>query len=85
MVNNIQLDVYHVFASKFKDITTKRTGAIKVGGLVLSIANYVGFDIDNMPFDKLPGPLLINLQMMEAIGMVEIGHMGVPRLIDVQQ
>ena len=48
---------------------------------MLSIANYLGFDIDNMPFDKLPGSSLIDLQMMEAIGMIEIGHMGVPILI----
>ena len=85
MLNNIKLDVYHVLASKFKDITTKRTGAIKVGGLILSIANYVGFDIDNMPFDKLPGPSSINLHMMEAMGMAEIGFMGVPRLIGCEQ
>ena len=45
---------------------------------MLSIANYVGFDIDNMPFDKLPGPSLIDLHMMEAIGMVEIGINRVP-------
>ena len=53
--------------------------------MVLSIANYVGFDIDNIPFDKLPGPSLIDLQMIEAMEMVEIGHMGVPRLISDQQ
>ena len=53
--------------------------------MVLSIANYVGFDIENMPFDKLPGPSSIDLQMMEAMGMVEIGFMGDPRLIGVQQ
>ena len=74
-----------MLASKFKYITTKRTGAIKVGGLVLSIANYMGFDIDNMPFDKLPGPSSIDLHMMEAMGMAEIGFMGVPRLIGVEQ
>ena len=85
MVNNIKLDVCHIIASKFKDVATKQAGAIKIGGLVLSIANYVDFDIDNMPFDKLPGPSLIDLQMMEAMGMVEMGHMGVPILIGTQQ
>ena len=55
-----------------------------IGLLVLSIANYLGFDIDNMPFDKLPGPSLIDLHMMEAMGMVKIGHMGVPILIGAQ-
>ena len=85
MVNNIKLDVCYVIASKFKDFVTKRAGAIKIGGLVLSIVNYMGFDINNMPFDKLPGPSLIDLQMMEAMGMVEIRHMGVPILIGAQQ
>ena len=37
MVNNIQLDICHVLASKFKDITIKRSGVIKVGGLVLPL------------------------------------------------
>ena len=70
-----------MIASKFKDVATKRAGTIKIGSLVLSIANYIGFDIDNMPFDKLSGPSLIDLQMIEAMGIVEIGHMGVPILI----
>ena len=37
-----------------------------------------------MPFDKLPGPFLIDLHMMEAMGMVEIGLNGVPILISEQ-
>ena len=85
MVNNIKLDICHVLASKLKDIATKRIRAIKIGGLVLSIANYVGFDIENIPFGKLPSPSSIDLQMMEAMGMVEIGFMEEPRLIGVQQ
>ena len=39
MVSNIKLDVCHVIASKFKDVATKWVGAIKIRGLVLSIAN----------------------------------------------
>ena len=81
MVNNIQLDICHVLASKFKDITTKRSGVIKVGGLVLAITNYLGFDIENMPFDKLPGSSFIDLSMMEAMGLIEMGVGGVPHLI----
>ena len=61
MVNNIKLYVCHVIASKFKDVVTKRVGVIKIGGLVLSSTNYMGFDINNIPFDKLPGPSLIDL------------------------
>ena len=81
MVNNIQLDICHVLTSKFKDITTKRSGVIKVGGLVLAIASYLGFDVDNMPFDKLPGSSFIDLAMMEAMGLIEMGVGGVPHLI----
>ena len=65
-------------------MATKRAGAVKIGGLVLSIANYIGFDINNMPFDKLLGPFLIYLHIMEAMGMVEIGINGVSRLISDQ-
>ena len=50
MVHNRKLDVCHVIASKLTDVANRRIGAIKVGGLVLSIVNYLGFDIDNMPF-----------------------------------
>ena len=39
MVNNIKLDVCHIIASKFRDVATKKVGAIKIGGLMLSIAN----------------------------------------------
>ena len=81
MVNNIKLDVCHVIASKFKDVVTKRARAIKIEGLVLSIANYLGFDIDNMLFDKLPSPSLIDLHIIDAMGMVEVGRMGVSILI----
>ena len=51
---------------------------------MLSIANYLGFGIDNMPFDKLLGPSLIDLHMMEAMGMIEMGQNGVPILIGDQ-
>ena len=45
----------------------------------------MGFDINNMPFDKLLGPSSIGLHMMEAMGMVEIGFIGEPRLIGDHQ
>ena len=81
MVNNLKLDACHVLASKFKYMATKRAGAIKIGGLVLSIVNYRGFDINNMPFNKLSSPSRIDLPMMEAMGMIEMGRNGVPILI----
>ena len=51
---------------------------------MLSIVNYLGFDIDNMPFDKLWGPSHIDLPMMEAMDMIEMGRNGVPILIGDQ-
>ena len=84
MVNNQKLDFCHVIASKLNDVANKRIRAIKVGGLVISIANYLGFDVDNMPFDKLPRNSQIDLQMMEAVGMLTIDHMEVPTLISGQ-
>ena len=74
----------HVIATKLKDVATKRIGAIKVGGLVLSITNYLGFDVDNMPFAQLHGNIRIDLHMMEAMGMLTIGYGGVPTLIGDQ-
>ena len=53
MCNNIQLDICHALALKLKDVTNKSSGAIKVGGLITNITCYVGFDIDNLPFQKL--------------------------------
>ena len=84
MVNNRQLDVCHVIATKLRDVATKRIGAIKVGGMVLSIANYLGFDVDNMPFAQLHGNTRIDLHMMEAMGMLIIGLGGIPTLIGDQ-
>ena len=84
MINNLKLNVCHVIAYKFKDKPNKRAGAIKLGGLVLSIANYLGFDINNIPFDKLLGPSLIDLYMMEAMGIIEMGRNRVPILIGDQ-
>ena len=81
MVHNRKLDVCHVIASKLKDIANKRIRAIKVGGLVLSIAIYLGFDVDDMPFAQLHGNTKIDLHMMEAMGMVQMGFGGVPTLI----
>ena len=43
MCNNIQLDICHAIALKLKDVATKSSGAIKVGGLITNIACYVGF------------------------------------------
>ena len=84
MVNDHKLDLCHLIASKLNDVANRRIGAIKVGGLVLSIANYLGFDVDNMPFDKLPEISQIDLYMMEAMGMLVIGRMGEPILIGEQ-
>ena len=76
MVNDRKLDLCHLIAFKLNDMANRRIGAIKVGGLVLSIANYLGFDVDNMPFDKLSGNSQIDLQMMETMGMLTIDYMG---------
>ena len=65
MCNNIKLDICHAIAIKLKDVATKSAGAIKVGGLITTITRYVGFDMENMPFQRLKGPSLIDLQMMQ--------------------
>ena len=74
----------YVIASKLKDVANRRIRAIKVGGLVLSIANYLCFDMDNIPFAQLHGNTKIDLHMMEAMGMVQMGFGGVPTFIGDQ-
>ena len=78
MCNNVKLDVCHAIALKLKEIATKMAGAVKISGLVTNIACYVGFDTDNMPFEKLRGHSLIDMMMMEAIGMVTRDHHSNP-------
>ena len=81
MINNQKLDVYHAIAVKFWDVDNKMVGAIKVGGLVIVIANHLGFDMDNMPYDKIKGRALIDIYMMIAIGMVTWDNSGQPHVI----
>ena len=52
------------------------TGAIKVGGLVTTIATYLGFDTENMPFKKFKGHHFIDTSMMEAMGLDRVDHIG---------
>ena len=80
--NNEKLDVCHTIALKLKDVTTKMARAIKIGRLVTNIAYYIGFDVDNMPFKKLMGHTLIDISIMEAIGMVTRDHHRNPHLIN---
>ena len=51
-------------------MANKISGAIKVGGMVTTLAKYLGFDVENMPFDKVKGRLLIDSCMMEAMGLI---------------
>ena len=48
----------------------KISGAIKVGGMVTTLAKYLGFDLEAMPFDKVEGRLLIDSCMTEAMGLI---------------
>ena len=76
MVHDRKLDVCHALAGKLRDVATKPTGAIKVGGIVTAIAKYLNFDIENMPFEKVQGRHFIDTSMMEAMGLVRIDHNG---------
>ena len=74
MVNDKKLDVSHAIAGKLRDVAIKKTGSIKVGGLITAIAKYLDFNIENMPFEKVAGRYFIDTSMMEAIGLVRIDH-----------
>ena len=68
MVNDRKIDVCHALAGKLRDVIAKVTEAIKVGGLVTTIAKYLNFGIENMPFEKIKGRHFIDTSMMEAMG-----------------
>ena len=71
MVNDRKLDLCHAIAIKLRDVANKMSGAIKVGGMVTTLAKYLGFDVENMPFDKVKGCSLIDSCMMEeAMGLI---------------
>ena len=55
MVNDRKLDLCHAIAIKLRDVANKMSGEIKVGGMVTTLAKYLGFDVKNMPFDKVKG------------------------------
>ena len=42
-----------------------------MGSLITNIVRYVGFDVDNMSFQILKGHSLIDLPMMETMGLVK--------------
>ena len=76
MVNDRKLDLCHAIAIKLRDVANKMSGAIKVGGMVTTLAKYLGFDVENMPFDKVKGRSLIDSCMMEAMGLIRKDLMG---------
>ena len=71
MVNDRKLDLCHAIAIKLRDVANKMSGAIKVGGMVTTLAKYLGFYVENMPFDKVKGRSLIDSCMMEAMGLIK--------------
>ena len=76
MINDRKLDICYAITVKLRDVATKMTRAIKVGGLVTTIANYLGFDMENMPFNMVKGHSLIDSYMMEAIGLIRKDFKG---------
>ena len=70
MVNDRKLDLCHVIVIKLRDVTNKMSRVIKVGGMVTTLAKYLGFDVENMSFDKVKGRSLIDSCMMETMGLI---------------
>ena len=54
----------HAIALKLKDIAQSFNTVIKIGGLVMTFAHYVGFDIDDMPFKRIKGREMVDIVMM---------------------
>ena len=80
MVHDQKVDICHALVRKFRDVVTKTSGAIKIGGFVTTIASYLGFDMENIPFEKVKGHSLIGINMMKAMGSIRKDHRGKPIL-----
>lgn len=76
MVNNRKIDICHAIALKLRDVAQNFNAAIKIGGLMTTFARFMGFDIKNMPFERVQGRETIDIVMMQAIGIVESTHNG---------
>ena len=76
MLHDQKMDICYALTVKLRDLSTKTSGVIKIGGLVTTIANYLSFDTKNMSFDKIKGHSLIDINMMEAIRLIRKDHRG---------
>ena len=71
MVNNIKLDICHAIALKLKDVATKYSSTIKIGGIVTIIVEYYRFDLSECEYDKVKGTDMIGTPMMKSMGLIE--------------
>ena len=71
MVNDRKLDICHVIALKLKDVATKFSSIIKIGGLVTVIVEYYGYDLSGMDYDKVKRVNIIGIIMMQSMGLVQ--------------
>ena len=71
MVYDRKIDLCHAIALKLKEVAQSFNMAIKIGGLVMTFAHYVGFDIDDMPFERVKGRYTIDIIMIQAIGIMQ--------------
>lgn len=53
MVHNKNIDICCAIALKLKDVAQKFNAAIKIGGLIMTFSRYMGFDIENMPSERV--------------------------------
>ena len=71
IVNDRKLDICHAIALKLKGVATKYFFAIKIGGLVMAIANYNGFDLSSWDYNKVKGVKMIGMPIMQVMGLIE--------------
>ena len=56
---------------KLKDVAQSFNTGIKIGGLVTTFTRYMGFDIDDMLFEKFKGREMVDIIMMQVIGIMQ--------------
>ena len=71
MVHDRKIDLCHAIILKLKDVAQSFNAGIKIRSLVTTFAWYMGFDIDDMPFERVKGRYTIDIIMIQAIGIMQ--------------
>ena len=70
MVYGHKMELSHVIALRLSDIAKASRGTIRMGFVVLALAQYKGFDIASITYPKCKGDMRIGYAMMVNMGLI---------------